>query len=134
MFNYEMRSFYAAFSDLMTDDQGQKIDGDGEGSMPNWVPVFETGLASDFPGPGAPVRAAALLLARPKSEKKLLSTELANCLPDDPLLDVEAHGRRSIDQEPLATPRTVPGVVRQEAEQVPSLLGQPFPPHRERLH
>ena len=72
MFNHEMRSFYAAFADIMTDDQGQKIDGDGEGSMPNWVPVFETGLASDFPGPGAPVRAAALLLARPKSQKKLL--------------------------------------------------------------
>lgn len=36
-FNHEMTSFYDAFATLMMDDQGQKIDGDDEGAMPNWV-------------------------------------------------------------------------------------------------
>ena len=53
-FNHEMTSFYDAFATLMTDDQGQSIDGDGEGAMPNWVPVFHSSKPSDFPGAGAP--------------------------------------------------------------------------------
>ena len=36
-------------------DQGQKIDGDGEGAMPNWVPVFHSDTPSDFPGPVFPL-------------------------------------------------------------------------------
>ena len=75
MFNHEMRSFYGAFADVMADDQGQKIDGDGEGSMPNWVPVFETGLASDFPGPGAPVRQQPSLAGSPKVKKAAASPQ-----------------------------------------------------------
>eukprot|EP01043_Picozoa_sp_COSAG02_P062111 COSAG02_NODE_8491_length_2551_cov_2.682300_3_plen_369_part_00 len=45
----------------MADDQGKPIDGDDNGAMPNWVPVFPPSQRhpsiyphSDFPGAGAP--------------------------------------------------------------------------------
>ena len=55
-YNHDMHTFYSSFAMLMTDDQGQVIDGDDAGSMPNWVPVYPAtkGAVSDFPGPGSP--------------------------------------------------------------------------------
>lgn len=50
IYNHDMHTFYSAFLDMMVDDQGKAIDGDGEGAMPNWVPVF----GAKFPGAGAP--------------------------------------------------------------------------------
>ena len=45
----------------MADDQGKPVDGDDNGAMPNWVPVFPPSQHhpavhphSDFPGAGAP--------------------------------------------------------------------------------
>lgn len=59
-FNADMHAFYSGFANLMTDDQGTAEDGDGDGAMPNWVPVFPptkrhpTKTATGFPGAGAP--------------------------------------------------------------------------------
>ena len=46
----------SSFAMLMADDQGQSIDGEDEGAMPNWVPVFapKPGSKTSFPGAGAP--------------------------------------------------------------------------------
>jgi hypothetical protein len=55
-YNHDMHSFYSSFATLMADDQGQSIDGEDEGAMPNWVPVFapKPGSKTSFPGAGAP--------------------------------------------------------------------------------
>lgn len=60
IFNSDMHSFYSGFADLMTDDQGKAADGDGDGAMPNWIPIFPpskrhpTKANTGFPGAGAP--------------------------------------------------------------------------------
>jgi alpha-L-rhamnosidase len=56
VYNSEMHAFYANFLDLISDDAGTARDGDGEGALPNWVPVYPSSdpNRSSFPGAGAP--------------------------------------------------------------------------------